>query len=676
MSEPQRMPMISLAMMVKNEEEMLPASLESIAPWVDEIIVVDTGSTDRTVEIAESFGAKVYHHPWQRHFSLHRNQSIGYCTGDWVFILDADEILEPGSGEVLRRAAAEARSDAVSAIVHSVYDHGRGQGANISNRLIRNNGRIHYEGRVHNLLVGHESTEAWPVYIFHKGYNLAAEAQGAKFERTSALLKEDIAENPTRPRPHHYLAASYLSRRLPAEALAEAEEAIRLAESQRDDDDLYIWSHYLAAAASAELGRKDDCGKWCLAALSRRPAFYDAHFLLTRLAVERSDWQAVFSHSQCYLELVARFHEDPGSFGQLVLNTARSEWYVHHYLGIALAETGREAEADESFERALAETPDPAYCLRLRGRFLASTKQYERSRDYLRRSLALNPEDREVLMDIAATWNRQGRLGEERRALEQLLLVSFHVKAAARLGEIMIAAGELAAGRRHVERVLEEEPENLEALINLGFCLRNAGEPQAAILPLERACALDPGSAVAQGNLAEALLAAGEARARAATERAVELAPGLESADLRLKLCGMCLAGGGTDALIHHCETLLRELGLSYDRSLETAQDLGMLFAEMGEALLGVRRTRAAAEAFGLAGELVPGLRREIAQVLRERGLFHDALEQLRASFASNPSKDTLLEMEDVYTQVGMNEAASLCQREAARLPGAEAVGA
>jgi len=67
---------ISACMIVKNEENLLPQCLESIGSYVQEVIIVDTGSTDRTIEIAEKYGAKVYHHPWENDFSKHRNQSI------------------------------------------------------------------------------------------------------------------------------------------------------------------------------------------------------------------------------------------------------------------------------------------------------------------------------------------------------------------------------------------------------------------------------------------------------------------------------------------------------------------------------------------------------------------------------------------------------------------------
>ena len=86
---------VSLCMIVKNEEKYLAQCLCSVRPVVDEMIVVDTGSADRTKDVARAFGAKVYDIVWQENFSKARNVSLAKANGDWIFILDADEVIAP-----------------------------------------------------------------------------------------------------------------------------------------------------------------------------------------------------------------------------------------------------------------------------------------------------------------------------------------------------------------------------------------------------------------------------------------------------------------------------------------------------------------------------------------------------------------------------------------------------
>jgi glycosyltransferase involved in cell wall biosynthesis len=98
---------LSLVMIVKNEESALPECLESVKGLVDEMIIVDTGSTDRTVEIAEQYGAQVIDFPWTGSFSEARNVSLEHATGDWVLMLDADERLLPEQHAAIRSKLAE-----------------------------------------------------------------------------------------------------------------------------------------------------------------------------------------------------------------------------------------------------------------------------------------------------------------------------------------------------------------------------------------------------------------------------------------------------------------------------------------------------------------------------------------------------------------------------------------
>jgi tetratricopeptide (TPR) repeat protein len=100
-------PRLSLCMIVKNEANNLPRCLSSAKPYVDEIIVVDTGSADNTIQIAEQYGAEISHFSWCNDFAAARNYSISKATGDWILVLDADEELVVSSKTTFNRLGTE-----------------------------------------------------------------------------------------------------------------------------------------------------------------------------------------------------------------------------------------------------------------------------------------------------------------------------------------------------------------------------------------------------------------------------------------------------------------------------------------------------------------------------------------------------------------------------------------
>ncbi len=95
---------LSIAMIAMNEEANLPRTLESVR-WADEIVIVDSGSTDRTLEIAHSFGAKTMFHPIAGH-GEQKNVALDLCTSDWILLLDADEVLTPELQQEIRHLLA------------------------------------------------------------------------------------------------------------------------------------------------------------------------------------------------------------------------------------------------------------------------------------------------------------------------------------------------------------------------------------------------------------------------------------------------------------------------------------------------------------------------------------------------------------------------------------------
>ena len=138
-------------MIVRDEEEMLPRCLAAVRDAVDEIIVVDTGSTDRTIEIARSFGAKVIEREWTGSFADARNASFDAATGDWVMFLDADEVLVADDAQRLREILGRTWREAFY-LVETNFTGELGDGTAVTHnamRVFRNRPEYRFEGRIH-----------------------------------------------------------------------------------------------------------------------------------------------------------------------------------------------------------------------------------------------------------------------------------------------------------------------------------------------------------------------------------------------------------------------------------------------------------------------------------------------------------------------------------------------
>jgi tetratricopeptide (TPR) repeat protein len=193
---------MSLCMIVKDEEEMLPRCLEAVRPAVDEIVVVDTGSTDRTVEIARSFGARVLSHEWSGDFAQARNVALDAATGDWLLVLDPDEVLVPEDADALRTLSGRVWREAF----YLVETHFTGEledGTAVRHnalRLFRNRPEYRYEGRIHEQFAHRlpaiaERVEATGVRLEHYGYLGAVRDAREKSRRNIELLERQAAED-------------------------------------------------------------------------------------------------------------------------------------------------------------------------------------------------------------------------------------------------------------------------------------------------------------------------------------------------------------------------------------------------------------------------------------------------------------------------------------------------
>ncbi|NTV24300.1 MAG: glycosyltransferase [Nanoarchaeota archaeon] len=160
---------ISLCMIVKDEETCIETCIDSVKEFVDEAIIVDTGSTDRTKEIAKRYTKKVFDYKWEEDFAKARNRSIGYATGDWILILDADEVIAKEDIKKLKETIEKTDASAILLIqrdysqnmarpnwvpINDVPRYKESKGYNGYSRtptirLFRNNLGIFFQGVIH-----------------------------------------------------------------------------------------------------------------------------------------------------------------------------------------------------------------------------------------------------------------------------------------------------------------------------------------------------------------------------------------------------------------------------------------------------------------------------------------------------------------------------------------------
>ncbi|WP_414527239.1 glycosyltransferase [Nodularia chucula] len=210
---------LSLCMIVKNEAATLPKCLDSVKAVVDEMIILDTGSSDRTPNIAQEMGAKVYHFQWCDDFSAARNAALKYVTGDWILVLDADETLTPNIVPQIRDVMENEEYLLVNLVRQEV---GAEQSPySLVSRLFRNHPQIHFQRPYHALVDDSVSVilrqePHWQigylqgVGILHKGYQKAAIAENNKYFKAQTTMEAFLANHPDDPYVCSKLGALYV----------------------------------------------------------------------------------------------------------------------------------------------------------------------------------------------------------------------------------------------------------------------------------------------------------------------------------------------------------------------------------------------------------------------------------------------------------------------------------
>jgi len=316
-----------------NPDLNLHRCLKSVKGVVDEIVVVNTRTAedppDNFTDIAESYGAKVYYHPWENDFSKARNQSIKYCTKDWLLLIDTDEELVnyKGKKEDLKYFLATVPDDirAIRITLRNMED-GR-LGAEFNPPKFFRRGTILYDKRVHNvpLFAGP------PMYIdlvqqIHYGYDTNDSIKQHKFERTASLLHARLEDDPEDYECYFYLSQIYGHHGFGGKQIEYAEEYLKHEHELKTikfDNSIY----FSTTRAYMRIERIEDAERWLRLGLEKMPNDIDLLLAMTEIGVAKRDRQMILQGANKY---IVNYHQWEKTKGQ-------SMHFVHSYVPEALA---------------------------------------------------------------------------------------------------------------------------------------------------------------------------------------------------------------------------------------------------------------------------------------------------------------------------------------------------
>lgn len=533
---------LSLCMIVRDNERTILPCLESIRPFVDEMIVVDTGSRDATPRLAEQAGARVFYFPWCDDFSAARNESLRHARGEWIFWMDSDDIIDPECGRRLRELAYRTEDPNLLAYVAQVRCPAEGQDARFEAtvvdhvKLIRNRADLRFEGRIHEQIlpaIGRAGgVVAWTdIFVTHAGYDHSPAGQQRKRERDFRLLHLELAERPEHPFTLFNLGMTHADFGEYDQAVDYLNRSIRAAGS----GDTHLRKAYaLLVHCHARSGRPGEAEKACLSGLERFPEDLELRF---RRAVLLQEGGRHRDAIEVYKDILNRRVDRHFTS----VDGGLSGFKSRHNLALVYAELGDQAAAERELRAVLTEVPSYRPAWRTLGEFLLSQGRHD---------------------EVAGIGQRLAADSEAGLRREGLIL-----NARAGAGQ-----GRLAQVRQSLETALRKEPDDLEVRDVLCRILFEYGQPADAIAALRELSKRSPQDGAVRHNLGAALFRSGQSKeAAAAFSESLKLRP--DWVPTMVSLADALRASGNSDEAIRVYKRVL-ELAPDNPDALRAMQEL------------------------------------------------------------------------------------------------------
>ena len=541
-------PSISVCMIVKNEEKYLDNCLKSLKGFADEIIIVDTGSTDSTVEIAESHGARVYYHEWENDFSKARNYSLSYATGEWIFIIDADEELVREDIPLLKEAAEQTANNVISVNVYNLGSDKRMESASFlpSIRMFRRKIGACYFGIVHNQLFFNTEREVVlriGVRIKHYGYGLDPESMKRKHDRSRALLLQQIEENPDNAFAHFNLAQLYRGEsNTPSpenchQVIGHAQKVLSLTDpSNKKERGIHLMALHQMTTAYQFLGEFDKAIEYSLQALKYKPNYLDPLLSLGNNYGLKNDLKNSRKWYKKYLEVLDSYDETDETdqiiflylknrhsayYGLAVISETENKidesikWFrktlkfspdyldSHFRLGRLLYNVGRMNEALEELHKEIARKPSNWAAYYISGEIQAHQKNFKKAQEYFETGLQYAPGDPNLLYSLAKVLRDNNKSEQALEYLDKLADTNTKLYEFYRLmGDIQFEQGNFAEAASAYTNYAIRFPENCEVWNNLGNAHFKLEEFEQARDCYQKAIEIDRSFSLAFRNLA------------------------------------------------------------------------------------------------------------------------------------------------------------------------------
>ena len=452
-------PKISACMIVKNEEEFLPNCLNSIKDVVDEIIIVDTGSTDNTVTIAKSFGAKVYHHPWNNSFSEARNHYLDYASGDWIFQIDADEELEQADIPKLRLAISDNRYNGIIIAIHSIIKDGIHK---FYHPRIFRRGKGFYKDIIHEQTIIEGERLPTEIRLYHHGYNLDGKEMRIKWQRTTHLLKKQIAQNKHDSFAWFNLIRNYRIQDLFKDGIDAGEEALKIMSPvsflnhDKTDISLHHYVMIIYETANCHLYNEDysKAKELCHFALSKlaelkiEPENIDLIFTLACIYLKEGDYRKAIDYFERFLLLREWYLKNINNIS-LMVDTMGYDYTAYNGLGICSGTLGHLQTAIDYLQKAI--TSNTKYLTPYKNLAICylSVENLVEATNTLLKTISEGIADNEVLLH---------------------------------LGELYIKQEAYEKAIPYLEAHIKTCPENKDTLLNIARCYEKLGHWEAALV--------------------------------------------------------------------------------------------------------------------------------------------------------------------------------------------------